>query len=82
MYPNPAEGDITIAFTTPESATGKAVIVEAFDVMGRKVWGNEVVLSSGYHEMIWKRNRQEALGVYVVQIKSGVEAKQKRVILK
>jgi len=82
VFPNPAEADVTIAFSMPESAVDQRISAEAFDVMGRKMWTHEAAVSSGYHELIWRRDVNEAQGIYLIQLKSGTDAKQKRIVLK
>jgi hypothetical protein len=81
VWPNPAEGEVNVAFSLPETGQGQAVRIELVDLMGREVWSHENVFESGYHQVKWERSKQEVAGIYLVTIKAGV-MKQVKVVLK
>jgi hypothetical protein len=81
-WPNPADQEINIAFSLPETGQDQAVNLELVDLMGKKVRSQEDIYSSGYHELKWQRNKEQASGVYLVVIKAGRVIKQMKVVLK
>ncbi len=82
IFPNPADGDVTVSFTLPESASTQAVTFLMTDVMGRKCWDFSGSYKSGYHEVTWKRTQEETNGIYLISLKAGTKVKQARVIMK
>ena len=81
VSPNPSEGDVTISFSLPQESQSR-VMIQAVDMLGRSLWKSENLFTSGYHEVVWKRDNREAKGLYLIQVKTANQARQMRLILK
>ncbi|HEY5691897.1 MAG TPA: FG-GAP-like repeat-containing protein [Cyclobacteriaceae bacterium] len=81
-WPNPADQEINVAFSLPETGQDQTVNLELVDLMGKKIRSQEDLYPSGYHELKWQRNKEHASGVYLVVIKAGRAIKQMKVVLK
>ena len=81
VSPNPSEGDVTISFSLPQESQSP-VMIQAVDMLGRSLWKSENLFTSGYHEVVWKRDNKEAKGLYLIQVKTANQARQMRLILK
>ena len=81
-WPNPSAGDVTFSFTLPESESSQAIDITISDVMGRTLLNTSDNFGSGYHEITWKRNREEPPGIYFVRLQSGSSSRLARFVLK
>jgi hypothetical protein len=81
LRPNPLSGDAVIMFETPRRAP---VLIEAFDVSGKKVQTIiERVFEPGRHSVDWRRTAGLSPGIYFIRMTAGAfEATRKAVILR
>jgi len=82
VWPSPADGDVTFSFSLPESPSPQLIEFSVVDVLGRKTWSHASDYEAGYHEVTWKRDNNEASGIYFVRLQSEKTMKQTRVVLK
>jgi len=82
LWPNPATDDVTVSFSLPENISASEVTIAMTDVMGRKIWSQELGLQSGYHEAKWNRTIAELPGVYFVSVSDGQTSVQRKLVLK
>jgi hypothetical protein len=75
-YPNPASGDVTVAFDLPEAG---AVRLAVYDVLGREVAVLlNAELDAGQHEVIFDSRRLPS-GSYLVRMEAGGSVQTRRV---
>jgi len=85
VSPVPASGNVTFAFSVPESNGEVNTNLSVYNSLGERVWklvdGN---LSGGYHQAVWEieGSTKPAAGVYISVLKFGDTTLQKRLIIK
>ncbi|PZF72240.1 GEVED domain-containing protein [Taibaiella soli] len=68
IYPNPAKGNVHIAYTSAENATARAIIS---DMSGRAIWSEDVILNAGNND-IQVLLPQMTAGNYILQLQNTV----------
>lgn len=80
IYPNPAENDAIVYFTTETRAN---VNVKVFDVLGKEVYTSAMgSLNAGNHQIILNKDILNASGIYFVQLNINDLQLSKKFILK
>jgi hypothetical protein len=80
IYPNPAENDAVVYFTTENISP---VHVKVYDVLGKEVYANNMgQLNAGNHNLILNKTLLNSTGVYFVQLTINNEVFTKKFILK
>jgi hypothetical protein len=83
--PVPSSGNVTLAFSVPESNGHVSTNISIYNLMGQKV-GNLVdqPLKGGYQQAVWniEDGAKPAAGVYISVLKFGDFTLQKRLIIK
>jgi outer membrane protein assembly factor BamB len=77
IYPNPNKGQFTITLfgNRSEEAT-----LSLFDVNGKQVWNNQVVLNEGYNEIHYSEMNLSS-GVYVLRYIVGGSARNIKIVI-
>jgi hypothetical protein len=86
LSPNPADGEVKVAFTIPGNGTSN-VNVRVVNGLGQQIAQIfEGQLNSGYHEMGWSGRDaagvRPAQGVYLVEVVSGDMRESRRLVIK
>ncbi len=68
-FPNPTKGEVTIPFTLPEIGSNYQVIVEVYDLLGRKTSLLDKSLEPGFHSVQWEFGDGQNNGLYTYRIK-------------
>ena len=81
--PNPASGDVTLAFALPRAASASLVI---YDLAGRKIAEPfSGALTAGRHEVRWSRAARDAAGlgpgVYFSELRVGNQKAARRMVV-
>lgn len=83
--PIPSAGNVTFAFSVPESSGNTNTNLTIYSVMGQKV-ANLIdnTLPAGYHKAVWniEDGVKPAAGVYISVLKYGETTLQKRIVIK
>jgi PKD repeat protein len=80
IYPNPAENDAVVYFTTENISP---MHVKVYDVLGKEVYANNMgQLNAGNHNLILNKTLLNSTGVYFVQLTINNEVFTKKFILK
>lgn len=83
--PVPSSGNVTFAFSIPESSGNTKTNLTVYSVMGQKV-ANLIdnTLPAGYHQAVWniEDGAKPAVGVYISVLKYGDTTLQKRIVIK
>jgi len=83
--PVPASGNVTFAFSVPESHGSVKTNLSIYNTLGQKV--SKLVdesLQAGYHQAVWniEDGIKPAVGVYISVLTFGETTLQKRIVVK
>ncbi len=77
VSPNPTDGVIQIGF---EQVADKRVTISIVNMLGRAVW-EKVIIGTGKPEKVSADLREQADGIYLVQMKTGEKIQVRRILL-
>jgi hypothetical protein len=84
-FPVPSSGNVTLAFSVPETNSQAKTNLSIYNSMGQKVAILvDKPLDGGYHEAIWniEEGSRPAAGVYISVLKFGEATLHKRLVIK
>ncbi len=81
VYPNPAADNDVIQISVPTELKGKTVLIQLYDLQGRKVYSNKVFIESGRENMTIIDRKLNA-DKYVVSITCGSNVYKQILIVK